>query len=107
MTWQNIYDSFKENPRDVKTNPKRGSNPRWFYVYSENGNVFIEVAREHSNSSEITQRRPLDKNNFEKMIELNDKRNRGFSVTAEATAVTMNQSYWYGILWDMQQKIQK
>ncbi len=105
MTWQIIYNSFKENPRDVKTNPQRNNAPRWFYVYAQGCDIFIDTARAHSNSSKITQRRPLDKCNFEKMLELNDKRNRGFSVSSEATDITRNQSYWYGIFRDIQERL--
>lgn len=41
MTWQTIYNSFKENPRDVKTNPQRNNAPRWFYVYAQGGDIFM------------------------------------------------------------------
>ena len=104
MTWQIIYNSFKENPRDVKTNPQRNNAPRWFYVYAQGGDIFIDVARAHSNSSKINQCRKLDKCNFEKMLELNDKRNRGGSVKYEASKM-WNQSYWYGIFRDIQERL--
>ena len=101
MNWQTIYESFKGNPRDVRTTPKGNSQPRWFFVYSENGNVYIDNAREHNYSSKIKQRRKLDKDNLEKMIELYDKRNHGVSVGEKARAVTFNQVYWFGILCDL------
>ena len=45
----------------------------------------------------------LDKNNFAQMLDLNDRRNQGFAICKEATAVTVNQVYWYGILRDLQE----
>ncbi len=103
MTWQIIYESFHNNPRDVRTNPVTNKPSLWFYVYSENGNVYIDNARYHDNSSKLTHRRMLDKNNFAQMLDLNDRRNQGFAISKEATAVTVNQVYWYGILRDLQE----
>lgn len=45
MTWQTIYNSFKENPRDVKTNPQRNNAPRWFYVYAQ-VTIFLSIRQE-------------------------------------------------------------
>lgn len=101
MDWQTIYESFKENPRDIRTTPKGNRQPRWFFVYSEKGNVYIDNAREHNYSSKIKQRRKLDKDNFEKMIVLYDKRNHGVPVSEKACAITFNQVYWFGILCDL------
>ena len=94
MTWQIIYESFYNNPRDVRTNPVTNKPSLWFYVYSENGN---------DNSSKLTHRRMLDKNNFAQMLDLNDRRNQGFAISKEAIAVTVNQVYWYGIFRDLQE----
>lgn len=103
MTWQIIYESFYNNPRDVRTNPVTKKPSLWFYVYSENGNVYIDNARYHDNSSQLTHRRMLDKNNFAQMLDLNDRRNQGFAISKEAIAVTVNQVYWYGIFRDLQE----
>lgn len=103
MTWQTIYESFLHNSRDVRTTPKTNRTPLWFFVYAEKGDIYIENAKNHSNSSKITQRRKLDKNNFTKMMNLNDQRDRGFSVSEEARSVTVNQVYWFGIFHDIQQ----
>lgn len=102
MTWQTVYESFQRNPRDVRTTPKTNRTPLWFFVYAENGDLYIENAKNHSNSSKITQKRKLDKNNFEKMMHLSDRRDRGFSVSKEARSVTVNQVYWFGIFHDLQ-----
>ena len=103
MNWQTVYESFLHDPRDVKTTPKANRTPLWFFVYAEDGNIYIGNAKNHSISSKITQRRKLDKNNFEKMMDLNDRRDRGFSVSEEAQSVTVNQVYWFGIFHDLQQ----
>ena len=103
MNWLTVYESFLNNPRDVKTTPKTSRTPLWFFVYAENGDIYIENAKNHIDSSKITQRRKLDKNNFSKMTDLNDRRDRGFSVSKEAKSVTVNQVYWFGIFHDLQQ----
>ena len=45
MTRQTVYESFLHNPRDVKTTPKTNRTPLWFYVYAEDGNLYIENAK--------------------------------------------------------------
>ena len=45
MTWQTVYESFLNNPRDVKTTPKTNRTPLWFFVYAEDDNLYIENAK--------------------------------------------------------------
>lgn len=98
ITWREIYDSFKNSPRDIHTVPVRNIPQKWFYVQAINGEIYIMNAKSHSNSCSISIKRRLDYKNLDKMYELKLRRNLGFSVSAEAGRTTVNQIYWYGIL---------
>ena len=98
--WQAMCDSFVKNPRDVVTVPKNKKG-KWFYVYSENGNIFIQSAKEHGDSCLITGRRRLEENKLDIMLDIYYKRCRGESFSKEATQTTRNQVYWFGIFADL------
>ncbi|MBR2499727.1 MAG: hypothetical protein IKB60_01465 [Clostridia bacterium] len=99
VTWEEIVSSYMNNPRDVKTIPLKGEGI-WFYVYVENGNIYVENAKNHLTSSKIKIRRKIKKENFDKMVSLYYRRTKGESVSREATEITYNQVYWFGILAD-------
>lgn len=109
IMWSDVVNAYVNNARDVKTDPKppKGANyttnPKgiWFYVYAENGNIYIESARNHSNSSRISGRRKLENEKFDAMLSLYKRRKKGEAVSQEATSTTRNQVYWYGIFADM------
>ena len=101
--WQEIIKSFAANPRDVKTNPLRNRAALWFYVYVEDGRLYVDCAKEHTPSSKLSTRRMLssgaEKCNI--MYDIYRRRKSGEPVAAEATATTVNQVYWYGIFADL------
>ena len=101
ITLDKIVSSYKNNPRDVKTNPINNKEAVWFYVYVDNDNIYIENAINHSKSSVIKSRRRLDVNNFDTMLLINERRNNGEKVSKEAGSITVNQVYWYGIFADV------
>ncbi len=100
ITWKEIVLSYRNHPRDVKTIPlyREGI---WFYVYVENGDVYLENAKNHVNSSNMKVRRKLDKKKFDTMVEIYGQRLRGEKISKYSTQVTRNQVYWYGIFADM------
>ena len=100
ITWEDIVASYANNPRDVKTVPFR-KNGIWFYVYVENGSVYIENAKKHADSSKLKYRRKLEENKLDAILSIYHRRNNGESVTQEAVDITYNQVYWYGIFADM------
>lgn len=100
MLWQTIVDSYSRNPRDIQTVPLKG-NGIWFYVFSQNGKVYVSKAQHHANSSQIHGTRPLDKNSCDAVFELYQRRKAGEPVSQEAAAITQNQVYWYGIFHNM------
>ena len=101
--WEEMLRSFGENPRDVQSRPIIKRTAKWFYVYAENGKIYVDCAREKTPSSSLSQRRMLSSNSekCDMMYDIYLRRKRGEPVSAEATAATVNQIYWYGIFADM------
>ena len=96
-----LVNSYKNNPRDVSTKPLTKKEGKWFYVYVDNGKIYIDVAKEHTPKCSISKPRILFEKEIEEIFELYVKRKQGYSVSAQAAAITMNQVYWYGIFNDM------
>ena len=101
MTYQEIAKVYSLNPRDVHTVPTTGKEPVWFYVSTDRGTMFVESARTRTPSSRIAGRRMLNENEFEAILSVYQKRKRGISVSREASDITQNQVYWYGIFAEM------
>ena len=99
--WDILVNSYENNPRDVITRPQNRQGI-WFYVYVENKCIFIESARDHTNSSAIKGRRRLEYDKADVMLALYYDRKTGKPVGKEAAAITHNQVYWYGIFSDLQ-----
>ena len=100
ITWEQIFSSYTNNPRDGKTVPLH-MDGIWFYVYVENDNVYVKNARNHTDSSNIKNRRKIEKEKLDVMLSLYHRRKKGESVSQEAKEITINQVYWYGIFADM------
>lgn len=99
--YKDLVSSFENEPRDVCTVPLRKKEPLWFYVYSNDGNLFVEVAKYHTNSSSIKKCRLLKEIECDKMMDIYHRRKRGEAVSKEAVATTRNQIYWYGVFSDL------
>ena len=91
--WNKILDSYSKNPRDILTFGKR----KYFYVYTEKDDIYIESGREHINSSKITVRRKLDKENLEFIY----SKYKAGSKPSEVLDITYNSVYWFGIFYDL------
>ncbi len=100
FSWDTIVKEYSKNPRDVKTVPLK-TDGRWFFVSVQDRDVYITNAKNHSVSSKISQPRKLDKENFNTMLSLYNKRKKGEPVSKTAANTTQNQVYWYGIFADM------
>ena len=96
LTWNEILQSYVQNPRDVITR----KNGIWFYAYAEENNVYVEAGRNHTHRSKITVRRRLDKENFEKVLEMYING----EPRLEICQVTQNSSYWFGIFAELLEK---
>ena len=69
IEWRNIINSYINHPRDVITVPLDREG-KWFHVYADNDDLYIGVAADHSNTSNISQIRKLDKDKFEVMLDI-------------------------------------
>lgn len=101
INYQDIRNSYLENPRDVHTCPMNKKKPLWFHVMVKGETVYVGPASTHTPSSSITAWRSLNMKECDKMIDFYHRRMRGEFVSVEAKAVTRNQVYWYGILNDL------
>lgn len=99
--WESLICEFSKNPRDVKTVPVVQREPKWFYVSAVNDMLYVESGRTHSNKSNISIGRSLNKQKLESMLDLYHRRKRGETVSAQAKQTTVNQVYWYGIFAEM------
>ena len=75
ITWEQIFSSYTNNPRDVKTVPFHRDGI-WFYVYVENDNVYVKNARNHTDSSNIKIRRKIEKEKLDAMLSLYHRRKK-------------------------------
>lgn len=96
--WHIIINDLKNNPRDLHTVPKTNVKPKWFYTYTDGDKIHVTNAKEHTPSSTISTTRKLDFTGFKKIYPIHLRREKGESVSQEATAATVNQVYWYSII---------
>lgn len=75
-----------------------------FFTYIDKGYVYVEPARSKMPASKIRTPRKLDPAEFDTMLDLYHRRNKGEKVSYDATRVTQNQVYWYGVFHDMGMK---
>ena len=96
-----ILKSFTDNPRVVHTSPTRSCTPHWFFVSVSGRNVIISESKANINSSKLKTNRLLNFNELPEIFNLYLRRKQGESVSREATALTVNQVYWYGIFSEL------
>ena len=101
ISYRALLDEYFAHPRDVCTVPLDHREPKWFYVYAEFGNLYVEVARTHGNSSSLKKRALLKEAQFDAMLDIYRRRLAGEPVSREAESVTFQQVYWYGVFSDM------
>ena len=101
IRYLDIVSYLAHNPHDIITNPIAKRTGRWFYAYVENGRAVVATARKHTPKCSISKPRVLPEKEISEIYELYLKRKQGYSVSAQAAAITMNQVYWYGIFYDM------
>ena len=105
MKYQDLLNSYIDNPRDVHTVPLTKKTPVWFHVMVKTDTIYVGSAVEHTPSSNISSFRSLNKNEFDFMLDLYKRRMNGESVSAEAIQNTVNSVYWYGIFNDLEERL--
>lgn len=101
ISYLDVVNSFMNNPRDIRTKPVTNRSGKWFYAYVENGKIVVDIAKEHTPKCSISKPRILLEKEIEDIYDLYIKRKQGHAVSKQATDVTRNQVYWYGIFSDM------
>ena len=97
MTYRDLVNSFRANPREIPTAPINGSAPKWFYVYEQQDTIYIASGREHPNVCRVNPDRRLKASEFSAMLDIYYRRKKGEPVSQEAAKQSINQSYWFGI----------
>lgn len=101
--YQDLVTSYSQKPRNVHTVPLRGT-PMWFFTYVDKGYVYVAPAHAKTPSSKMRAPRRLNPAEFDTMLDLYHRRNKGQKVSSDAAKATQNQVYWYGIFRDMEMK---
>ncbi len=91
--WNLIRNSYSVNPRNVLTCGGR----KYFYVYTDGDDVYIESGRNYQNNSSISTPRTLDKKNLKTIFE----EYKTGSKPSDITKITFNSVYWFGIFKDL------
>ncbi len=74
ISYNDIVNSFRTNPREIPTAPINGSAPKWFCVYVDQDVVCITSGREHTNACHVNPDRSLNPAEFSGMLELYQRR---------------------------------
>ena len=101
VSYLDIVNNLMDNPRDIITKPTTKKSGKWFYAYVENGKVVVDTSKRYAPKCSISKPRTLNEIETEDIYNLYIKRKQGYSVSEQATAITMNQVHWYGIFSDM------
>lgn len=101
IKYLDIISYLADNPHDIITNPIANRTGKWFCAYVENGKIVVAAAKKQAPKCSISKPRVLPEKEISEIYELYLKRKQGYSVSAQAAAITMNQVYWYGIFHDM------
>ena len=102
ITYRDLVNSFRVNPREIPTAPINGNNPKWFYVYEQQDTIYIASGREHPNACRINPDRRLKSSECSAMLDIYHRREKGEPVSQEATKQSINQSYWFGIFKEIE-----
>ena len=101
MQYQDLVNSYKNNPRDVHTIPMNKRIPSWFHVIVKGDKVYVGPAKVNQPSCSISSWRYLQSEEFDTMLDIYRRRMKGEKVSIEATRTTQNQVYWYGVFNDL------
>ena len=98
--YKKLVENFKRNPRDVHTVPFTRKDFKWFYVFTDNDNLYVESAHDHDPKCAV-KRRLLQEKECDNILSIYHRRSNSEQVSAEAQECTRSQVYWYGIFSDL------
>lgn len=94
ISYFDLVNNISVNPRDIITNPLTRRPGKWFYAYTDKGQILVTVAKDHSPKCSISAPRVLFEKAFEEIYNLYLLRKQGHSVSQKEAEVTRNQVYW-------------
>ena len=98
--YRQIVQEFTHHPRDIHTVPTCSNSHKWFYVFTDNGILYVEAGHHNTPKSSV-KRRALSEAECNKILEIYHRRMAGEQVSREAQDCTYSQVYWYGIFSEM------
>ena len=96
--WSVILNIFNNDETEICTSPKNKRESLWFSVRIIDNFVCVSNAKVNSPSSKLKKYRKLGHAEFTRMYPIYLKRKAGYAVSAEASAASHNQTYWYAIM---------
>lgn len=96
--WNAIVNSLLSNSIEFPTVPKTQKIPVWFSATTDGKTIFINKAINHNPSCQISVQRKLKYSTFQKVYPLYLRRENGERISAEVTAVTVNQVYYFSLI---------
>ena len=97
--WNKIIFNIKNSPREIQTIPiLKNKIGVWFYVYSQNDEIYISGATKNFPVSSIKKHTRISKESFEKTYPIYLRRCNGEKVAHDAQKVSRFQVYIYSIL---------
>ena len=98
--YKKLIEEFKCNPRDVHTVPLSHREYKWFYVFVDKNNLYIESAH-HNEPKCLVKRRLLQEKECNDILSIYHRRLCGEKISSEAQNCTHSQVYWYGIFAEL------
>lgn len=96
--WNSIISNLSDKVLELPTVPRTKKIPVWFSVTTDHKKIFVNVAIQHKPSSKLSIERKLTYKTFEKVYPLYLKREKGESISAEVTSITVNQVYYFSVI---------
>lgn len=96
--WSMIISKLKENQMEFPTVPKTKKIPVWFLASTTGDIIYIDKAIHHQPSSQISTPRKLNYKVFKNIYPLYLRRENGDSISKEASAITVNQVYYFSLI---------
>lgn len=96
--WQSLIIKLATEHVEFPTTPLNRRTPKWFRAKSVGHDILIDFAKDHHPSCEISSPRRLTLTNFKDIYPLYLRRINGERVSAEVTAKTLNQVYYFSLI---------
>jgi len=104
IAWNNIIRNLRGKSIELPTVPKIKKIPVWFSASTDGNMIFIDKASKNQPSSKLSMTRKLTYKIFQKVYPLYLKREQGESVSIEVTRLTVDQVYYFSLMYHLSKK---